>query len=273
MVDFDVYIPIDVRGPIKKSSNVIVQKHSTNNPTILFQLFRGHCPLMLDDISKVAIAFTNTNNESVKGKGQLQVVNPHRGTISYVLNKDDITLFGLHTVTLGITTGDSFFTVQCVIMVDEINSGIYEALTGDSDDGSGSGCDGSAVSYGNNEFPCQYYNEACRFCRRCKWVWYHNTLPKPLCFEEVKMCKNPFIVPPTVNYANLPDEYEKANYPTMWNDQGYLVVSIDGTNYVCDIGRDGGIYLMDKTAEPVSALVGLYLGPKLVPYYKISEKE
>ena len=156
MVNYDLYIPIDIKGPIKKSSKVVVQKHSNNNPTILFQLFRGCFPLMLEDISKEAIAFTNTNNDTVKGSGELQVVNPHRGTISYVLSKDDITLFGLHTITLGITTGDSFFTVQCVIMVDEINDGIYEALTGDDDSSSSGKC--SAVSYGNNEFPCQYYN-------------------------------------------------------------------------------------------------------------------
>ena len=271
MNNFDVYIPIDVCGPIKTSSRVNVQKHGNNNPAIMFQLFRGHFPLMLDDASSVSIAFTNTNNETVKGSGTLQIVNPHRGTISYVMSSNDITLFGLHTITLGISTpNNSFFTVQCVIMCDEINDGIYNALTGN--DSSSSGCNGNAVSYIDNDFPCQYFNIYCRLCRRCKWVWYHNTLPKPLCFEEVKMCKNPFIVPPTVNYANLPDEYEKANYPTMLNDNGNLVIVIDGTSYVCDIGRDGGIYLMDKTIESPLQLVGLYLGPKLIPYYKISEK-
>lgn len=270
MNNYDVYIPIDVRGPIKTSAKLNVQKYTTNNPAILFQLFEGHRPVMLDDTSKVAIAFTNTDNVTVKGSGQLQIVNPHRGTISYVLDKADITMFGLHTITLGITTDTSFFTVQCVAMCDEISSNIYNALTGDDSSGSSSHC--SAVTFGD-DFPCQYFNIYCRLCRRCKWVWYHNTLPKPLCFEEVKMCKNPFIVPPTVNYANLPDEYEKANYPTMLNDEGRLVVSIDGTNYICDIGRNGAIYLANKEEETPKAFVGLYLGPKLVTYYKISEKE
>ena len=270
MNNFDVYIPIDVHGPIKTNSHLNVQKHSSNNPAIMFQLFDGPFPLMLDDISKVSIAFTNTKNETVKGSGQLQVVNPHRGTISYVLSKDDITLFGLHTITLGITTGKSFFTVQCVAMCDEISDSLYEALTGD--DSGDSGCNDNALYYGEGEFPCVYYNEYCRLCRRCKCAWYHNSIPRPVKFSDVKMCKNPFIFPPPVNYANLPDEYERAYYPTMIDDNGNLVITIDAVNYICDIGKDNGIYLLNKELETPSAFVGLYLGPKLIPYYKISEK-
>lgn len=270
MNNFDVYIPIDVHGPIKTNSHINVQKYDNNNPAIMFQLFDGPFPLMLDDVSKVAIAFTNTKNETVKGSGQLQIVNPHRGTISYVMSKDDITLFGLHTITLGITTGKSFFTVQCVAMCDEISESLYNALTGDNS--GDSGCNDNALSYGEGEFPCVYYNEYCRLCRRCKWAWYNNSMPKPVKFEDIKMCKNPFIYPPAINYANLPDEYERAYYPTMINDNGNLVITIDAVNYICDIGKDNGIYLLNKELETPKAFVGLYLGPKLIPYYKISEK-
>ena len=269
MNNFDVYIPINVRGPIKTSSRANIQLYSNNNPAIMFQLFTGPCPLMLDDISKVSIAFTNTNNESKAGSGTLQVVNPHRGTISYVLSKDDITMSGLNTVTLGITTDKSFFTVQTTLYCQDISNSLYNALTDDSS--TNNNCSGNSVQYGT-EFPCIYYNEYCRICRRCKWVWYHNTYPKPLCFEEIKMCKNPFVTPPMVNYANLPNEYEKANYPTMLNDKGNLVIAIDNVNYTCAIGQNGAIYLMDKSQETPKALIGLYLGPKLIPYYKISEK-
>jgi hypothetical protein len=270
MNNFDCYIPIDIHGPIKTSAKLNVQKHSTNNPAIMFQLFDGPRPLMLDDISKVTIAFTNTNNESVAGSGTLQVVNPHRGTISYVLNSADITLFGIHTITLGITTGDSFFTVQCTLMCQEINDDLYNILAGnDGDSSSGSGsC--KVFTYGD-DFPCQYYNSYCRLCRRCEWIWYHNTLPKPVCFEEIKMCKNPFVYPPEKNYAVLPG-YEKANIPTMVNSDGYVVASIDGVNYVCDIGKDGAVYLADKELTTPAAMIGLYLGPKLTMYYKTSEK-
>lgn len=271
MNNFDCYIPIDVHGPIKTSAKLNVQKHSTNNPAIMFQLFNGPRPLMLDDISKVSIAFTNTNNVSVKGSGTLQVVNPHRGTISYVLNKDDITLFGIHTITLGITTGDTFFTVQCTLMCQEINDDLYNALTGDDNNSCSNNSCCSTVTRWGNDFPCQYYNEYCRLCRRCAWVWYHNTLPKPVCFEEVKMCKNPFIVPPQLNLALLPG-YEKANIPTAVNEEGYVIASINGVEYVCDIGKDGAVYLADKSLDTPTALIGLYLGPKLVMYYKISEK-
>ena len=269
MNSFDFYVPIDIHGPIKTSARINVQKHSTNNPAILFQLFDGFRPLMLDDISKVAIAFTNTEGVVTKGTGQLQVVNPHRGTISYQLVSADITLFGINTVTIGITTGDSFFTVQTTIMCDEISDDLYNALTGD--DGSGSGSSSKTYCY-SDTFPCQYYNEYCRLCRRCKWVWYHNTLPQPLCFEEMKMCKNPFIYPPVKNFAVM-EGYENAHIPTAVTESGLILASINGTEYLCDIGKDGAVYLADKSEETPSALIGLYLGPKLTMYYKTSEKQ
>lgn len=269
MNNFDIYIPIDVRGPIKTGSRANIQLNASNNPAIMFQLFTGPCPLMLDDISAVSIAFTNEKNESVKGSGDLQVVNPHRGTISYVLAKDDITLSGLHTITLGITTNNSFFTVQTVIYAQDISNSLYTALTGkDNDDGSGPN---SFYVYGD-DFPCSYYNPYCRLCRRCKWVWENNTYPKPLCFEEIKMCKNPFVTPPEINFANLPDEYERAPYTTFMNDDGELVIVINDVQYICDIGQDNGLYLKDKAEEVPAAFIGLYLGSKGIPYYKISEK-
>ena len=58
----------------------------------------------------------------------------------------------------------------------------------------------------------------------------------------------------------------------MVNSDGYVVASIDGVNYVCDIGKDGAVYLADKELTTPTALIGLYLGPKLTMYYKTSEK-
>ena len=271
MNNYDYYVPIDVKCPIRTTTKINVQKHTDNNPAIMFQLFERHKPLMLDDISKVAIAFTNTENKVTKGAGKLQVVNPHRGTISYELSSDDITMFGLHTVTLGITTNDSFFTVQCVIMCQEISDDLYNALTGKTSSNCSCGCSDKNCKCGCNNFPCKYYNDYCRLCRRCKWVWYHNTLPRPLCFEEIKMCKNPFIFPPVKNFAKM-EGYENAHIPTTINEDGHIVAEIDGTEYVCDIGKDGSVYLADKSQTTPESLIGLYLGPKLTMYYKTSEK-
>lgn len=261
----DVYIPIDISGPIKTCSGVNVQKHSTNNPVLLFQLFDKEKPLMLDDTSSVSIAFTNTNNESVGGSGNLQIVNPHRGTISYEMNSNDITLFGLNTITIAVTTGSSFFTVQCVIMCQEINDSLYKALQ-DSTDSSE-----MSTSCGDNTFPCSHYNEWCRMCRRCKFAWYHNSYPKPVSFDTIKICKNPYISEPIPNFALLP-EYEKAYLPTVSNADGSIGVVIGDTNYTCDVGMDGALYLMDKSIATPTELIGLYLGKDLVCYYKTSEK-
>ena len=271
MNNFDAYVPIDIHGPIKTSARLNIQKYNNNNPVILFQLFDGPKPLMLDDISKVAIAFTNTNNVSVSGSGTLQVVNPHRGTISYELSSADLTMSGLITITLGITTGNAFFTVQTVAQCQDMSSSLLDALNGDGD-GSGSSSSSFTLSwdYGNN-FPCQYFNIYCRLCRRCKWAWENNTLPKPVCFNDIKMCKNPFIYPPAQNFANM-EGYEEAHIPTALNEAGDLIISIDGDIYTCDIGKDGAIYLMDKSIDTPTAMIGLYLGPKLITYYKTSER-
>ena len=271
MNNFDSYVPIDIHGPIKTGAKLNIQKYNNHNPVILFQLFNGPMPLMLDDISKVAIAFTNTNNVSVKGSGTLQVVNPHRGTISYELSSEDLTMSGLITITLGITTNDAFFTVQTVAQCQDMSSSLYDALTGDdSNNGSSSGCSTLSWDYGSN-FPCQYFNIYCRLCRRCKWAWENNTLPKPVCFNDIKMCKNPFIYPPVQNFAHM-EGYEEAHIPTALNENGDLVISLDGTIYVCDVGKDGAIYLMDKSIDTPTAMIGLYLGPKLITYYKTDER-
>ena len=268
MNNYDIYIPIDIRGPIKTGSRTNLQLYNNNNPAILFQLFDGPRPLMLDDISSVAIAFTNTNNESVTGSGTLQVVNPHRGTISYQLSKGDITMSGINTVTLLVNTGDSSFTVQTTVYSQDISDSLYDALNSGN---SGSDTDDDSGVYYGDDFPCLYFNIYCRLCRRCKWVWFHNTYPKPLNFNEIKLCKNPYVTPPIKNFANLP-EYEQASYPTTLNESGDLIVCIDEVHYVCDVGTDGSIYLKDKSLEVPDKLVGLYLGSKGITYYKTSEK-
>lgn len=272
MNNYDIYIPIDIKGPIKTASRVNIQRFNNNNPVIMFQLFDGPKPLMLDDISDVAIAFTNTNNESVTGSGSLQVVNPHRGTVSYEMSNKDITMSGLHTVTLRVTTNDASFTTQTTVFSQDISDSLNDALNGSGNgSGSNSGNNGDSTVCNGSNFPCNYYNVYCRICRRCKWVWENNTFPKPVCFAEIKMCKNPFIFPPVKNYANM-EGYENSGIPTTTNSEGYVVACIDDTHYVLDIGHDGAVYLVDKTQEVPYQLIGLYMGPKLTLYYKTSEK-
>lgn len=273
MNNFDFYVPIDVHSTIRTGSSVNISKGTSQNPVILFQLYDGCRPLMLDDISKVSIAFTNPDNVSVTGSGNLQVVNPHRGTISYEVSNKDLTMPGLLTVTLGITTGTSFFTVQSVVHCQDISDSLMDALNGNSGSG-GSGGSGSC-DCGNNcscePFPCGFYNAYCRMCRRCKWAWENNTYPRPLCFEEMKMCKNPFITPPLVNMAVLP-EYEEAGYTANIADNGMITVAINDVDYTCDIGKDGALYVSDKSISTPAEMVGLYLGAKMITYYKKSEK-
>ena len=275
MNNFDLYIPIDIHAPIKTSAKANIQRYSNNNPVILFQLFDGRKPLMLNDTNKLSIAFTNTNNKSIGGHGNLQVINPHRGTISYELNADDITMSGLHTITLAVTTGNSYFTVQSVIMAQDIGSDLNDILHGNTNGNSNNNsCKGNCTNCTDCQLcklPCTYYNSYCRVCRRCKWVWENNTFPKPVCFDSIKLCKNPNIQPPIINYANI-EGYEKAYIPTVIDEDGYIKISVNGIDYKCDIGKHGALYLVDKSQPMPPELTGLYMGDKLTLYYNTSEK-
>lgn len=137
MNTWEVYIPIDINGPIRTGDGINIQRYNNQNPVLFFQLFDGNKPTMLDDTATVSIAFTNTNNESTSGSGNLEIVNPHRATISYELSNSDITMSGLVTITLGIQTNTSLFTVQCVALVQDIDENLYKALTGNNNN---SGC-------------------------------------------------------------------------------------------------------------------------------------
>ena len=272
----DIYVPIDISAPIKTAANIRLRKHSNNNTVLLFQLVDKCKPVMLTDATKISIAFTNTRGESVSGSGTLQVVNPYRGTISYELCDKDLTMSGLNTITLGVTTGSSFFTVQCVAMCQDTGDTLYDALQGFVN-GSGSSTDTSVnssnntLSGGASDFPCSSYDELSRICRRCQFMWYNNTFPKPVSFNSVKLCQNSYGTSTVPNFANL-EGYEKAFLPTVTDSEGYLGIVIDGVTYICDTGKDGSVYLRDKTTVTPLELVGLYVGKDLVTYYKTSEK-
>ena len=270
MNTWEVYIPIDINGPIRTGDGINIQRYNNQNPVLFFQLFDGNKPTMLDDTATVSIAFTNTNNESTSGSGNLEIVNPHRATISYELSNSDITMSGLVTITLGIQTNTSLFTVQCVALVQDIDENLYKALTGNNNN---SGCGGDCVNCSSNccVFPCCHFSEYCRSCRRCKWAWFNNTMIRPLDFNKIKVCKTP---PPP---SNIPDfehdkDYERSYIPFVINSEGILLIKLDNNTYMCDFGHEGSVYLIDKTAVTPTSMYGLYFGTKNRMYYKISEK-
>ena len=273
MNTYEVYIPIDVSGPIRTGKTINVQRYNNQNPVLFFQLFDKGRSTMLDDVSEVSIAFTNTNNESVRGSGNLQIVNPHRATISYELSNDDITMSGITTVTLGIKTTSSFFTVQSTVFVQDMNKDLYELLTGSNSSSSSSSCSGNCSNCKNCDcgFPCKHFSIYCRSCRRCKFAWCHNTLPKPVNFCDIKVCNRPIQTIIIKDFSNNPD-YERAYLPMVIDSDGILNITIGSNTYKCDVGKDGAVYLIDKSIKPPNGLLGLYMDGKGNLYYKIDEK-
>ena len=72
-------------------------------------------------------------------------------------------------------------------------------------------------------------------------------------------------------YFVLP-EYEEAGYTANIADNGMITVAINDVDYTCDIGKDGALYVSDKSISTPAEMVGLYLGAKMITYYKRSEK-
>ena len=264
----EIYIPIDVRGPINANRNINIQQYDNANTVLFFQLFDKCKPVMLTDTTSLSIAFTGSNStEHIKGSGLLQIVNPYRGTISYELHNNDIQTYGLNTITLGITTNDSFFTIQCAIMCQTVSDDLYNTLTGN---GNSSGCCGNCSNCTCCEFPCKYFSIYCRSCRRCKFAFYHNNYPKPVDFNKIKVCHCPPVPKYFPDYSK-DNNYELCEIPMAFTKEGYLLLVINDTEYTCDIGTHGDIYLLDKTIQ-LSELQGLYIGRDNRLYYNKTEK-
>lgn len=273
----EIYIPIDISSPIQSKITGNISKYNDVTPLLYFQLFdKGH-PMMLTDTTTISIAFTDNRDKSISGSGNLQIVNPYRGTISYEMSKNDIIVNGLLTVTLGINMNGSFFTIQTTLMVQDISANLYAALTNNTSfSNDTNSCLGNCTDCSNCPncvFPCKYFSIYCRSCRRCKFAWSHNLYKKPTPFEFIKVCKG---ITPTPQYKPLPnyeddENYMLVSYPIEMTNEGLLQITINDTKYICDVGVHGNLYLEDKSQSIPDVLIGLYLGAYNKLYYNKNE--
>lgn len=124
-----IYIPVDVRAPIKVKKNITVQSGITNNfPEIVFELHDGCKYFDLGDNYVVTAAVTNTDKETVSFSGTLSVMNPHRGQILCQPVYQDFTMTGLNTLTVKCVSDENVISFQTTIYVQSISPEIISHL-------------------------------------------------------------------------------------------------------------------------------------------------
>ena len=124
-----IYVPVDVRAPIKVKKSINIQKGITNNfPEIVFELHDCCKYFDLGDNCTLSAAVTNTDLESVKFSGGLSIMNPHRGQILCSLNYADFSETGINTLTVRCNTGTETVSFQTTVFVQSILPNILDCL-------------------------------------------------------------------------------------------------------------------------------------------------
>ena len=141
-----IYVPINIdNSTIAVGRSVRVQKGLTNNfPDIIFELHES--PKLISNVSdddtsrikhsyfdlgqncQLSTCITNTDLETVKFTGTLEVLNASRGQIRCVPVFKDFTMTGLNTLTVKCACDNCTVSFQTTIYVQSISSDISEML-------------------------------------------------------------------------------------------------------------------------------------------------
>lgn len=75
-------------------------------------------------------------------------------------------------------------------------------------------------------------------------------------------------------FENLPDYesmqgYDKQQYTAYINNSGYVVISIDDNDYICDVGILGAVYPLNRKLVIPQKIQDLYLGSNMRLYKKV----
>ena len=141
-----IYIPINIsNSPIYAGKTITVQKGLTNNfPEIVFELHDSpkliindsaddtshirHSYLDLGENCQLSASITNTDLETVKFTGTLNVLNASRGQILCVPVFKDFTRTGHNTLTVKCSCENYTVSFQTTIFVQSVGSGISDML-------------------------------------------------------------------------------------------------------------------------------------------------
>lgn len=124
-----IYIPIDVRSPIRGNSSIQVQLGITNNfPEFVIELHEGKLYFDLGDECTVGATITNTDLETTVYTGTIDIMNPHRGQLICRPASKDFTMTGVNTLTFKLNTGTEILSFQITVFVQSISNGILDSL-------------------------------------------------------------------------------------------------------------------------------------------------
>ena len=124
-----IYVPLDVREPIKVKKSITIQKGLTNNfPEIVFELHDGCRYFDLGDNCLLYATVTNTDLETVSFSGDIYIMNPHRGQIICRLKYADFSETGINTLTVLCECGDFDYSFQTTIFVESVHEDILSKL-------------------------------------------------------------------------------------------------------------------------------------------------
>lgn len=124
-----IYVPIDVRSPVKVNKNIQVQLGLTNNfPEIVIELHEGKLYYDVGDECTIGATVTNTDLETTVFTGTIEIMNPHRGQIVCKPVSKDFTMTGINTITFKLSTGREITSFQITIYVQSISNGIIDSL-------------------------------------------------------------------------------------------------------------------------------------------------
>lgn len=124
-----IYLPIDIRSPIKTSDAIQVQFGLTNNfPEVIIELHEGKLYFDIGDEPTVSATVTNTDLETTVFTGPISVLNPHRGQLLVQPVAKDFTMTGINTVTFKIGMESEIISFQITMFVHSISNGILENI-------------------------------------------------------------------------------------------------------------------------------------------------
>lgn len=124
-----IYVPIDIRSPIKTDTGIQTQFGLTSLvPDIIVELHEGKLYYDIQDDAVITGTVTNTDLETTVFTGPVSIINPHRGQILIQLVPNDFTMTGINTLTFKVMVDSKILSFQITVFIESISEGILKNI-------------------------------------------------------------------------------------------------------------------------------------------------
>lgn len=124
-----IYVPIDIRSPIKTDTGIQAQFGLTSFvPDIIVELHEGKLYYDIQDDAVITGTVTNTDLETTVFTGPVSIINPHRGQMLIQLVPNDFTMTGINTLTFKIMMDSKILSFQITVFIESISEGILKNI-------------------------------------------------------------------------------------------------------------------------------------------------